>query len=225
MSSVIGPYVVDSGVIMWLDAANPRSYPGSGVAWADMSGSGNSGTLTNGPTFGPSLGGKVVLDGTNDYVLTGLTAGSPTDRPLTYLVVFKNNLDAPYRGLIGKSDYQVSGISVANMAISRVMVSLNASGQNFEHQVDYDCSVVSMGTFVFSGRDVRVYRNESLLYSTTISFDPAANSGQVEVGGSIQGGWGYSSMDLHLVLAYSRALSAGEVAQNYSAFGPRFGLL
>jgi hypothetical protein len=209
---------------MSLDAANPRSYPGTGAAWGDLSGSNNSGTLTNGPTFDSLLGGRIILDGTNDYVLTGLTAPSPTTRPTTYLVVFRNRVNADYRGLIGKSDYQVSGMSVAIMFNTRVMVSINASGLNFEHQIDYDNTVVSMGTFVFDGRDVRVYRNTTLLYSTTISFDAAANSGQIEVGGSVQGGWGYGGIDIHYVAAYSRVLTTGEVAQNYSALGPRFGL-
>jgi len=224
MSSVIGPYVADSGVVMCLDAANPRSYPGTGTAWADLSRAGATGVLTNGPTFETALGGRVVLDGTNDYVLTGLTAPSPSDRSTTYQVVFRNRANADYKGLIGKSGYQVSGMSVAIMFNTRVMVSLNASGQNFEHQIDYDNTVVSMATFVFDGRDVRVYRNTDLLYSTTISFDAAANAGAVEVGGSVQGGWGYGALDLHYVSAYSRALSPDDIAQNYSAVGPRFGL-
>jgi hypothetical protein len=51
-----------------LDAANTKSYPGSGTSWVDLSGNGNNGTLTNGPTFNSANSGSIVFDGSNDYV-------------------------------------------------------------------------------------------------------------------------------------------------------------
>lgn len=47
-----GPNIVEDGLVLYLDAANKKSYPGSGTVWKDLSGNGNDGTLTNGPTFG-----------------------------------------------------------------------------------------------------------------------------------------------------------------------------
>ena len=62
------PKVVTDGLVLYLDAANTKSYPGSGTVWSDLSRSGNSGTLTNGPTFNSGNGGSIVFDGTNDYI-------------------------------------------------------------------------------------------------------------------------------------------------------------
>lgn len=56
--------VIDSSLILYLDAANPRSYPGSGTTWYDLSGNNNHFTLYNGPTYS---NGAIVFDGTNDY--------------------------------------------------------------------------------------------------------------------------------------------------------------
>jgi len=56
--------VIDSSLILYLDAANTRSYPGSGTAWYDLSGNNNHFTLYNGPTYS---NGSIVFDGTNDY--------------------------------------------------------------------------------------------------------------------------------------------------------------
>ena len=39
--------------------------------WTDLSGRGNNGTLTNGPTYSSANGGSIVFDGTNDYVNMG----------------------------------------------------------------------------------------------------------------------------------------------------------
>ena len=62
--------IVTDGLIMHLDAANSSSYSGSGTTWSDLSGNGNDGTLTNGPTFSTDNGGAIVFDGSNDYVNT-----------------------------------------------------------------------------------------------------------------------------------------------------------
>ena len=60
------PKIVTDGLVLCLDAANKRSYPGSGTTWIDKVG-GNDGTLTNGPTFGGGNGGVIEFDGTNQY--------------------------------------------------------------------------------------------------------------------------------------------------------------
>jgi hypothetical protein len=61
--------IVTSGLVLNLDAANPRSYPPpyNGVTWTTLAGS-NNGTLINGPTFNSSNGGSIVFDGVNDYI-------------------------------------------------------------------------------------------------------------------------------------------------------------
>lgn len=43
--------VVLDGLVAYLDAANPKSYSGSGTTWGDISNSGNTGTLVNSPTY------------------------------------------------------------------------------------------------------------------------------------------------------------------------------
>ena len=66
MAIIDGPRIPTSGLIFYLDAANTRSYPGSGTTWTDLSGNGNTGTLTNGPTYSSANGGQIVFDGSND---------------------------------------------------------------------------------------------------------------------------------------------------------------
>ena len=68
MSTKYSPQIVTSGLVLALDAANKVSYPGTGTTWYDLSGNGNTGTITNGPTFSNVNLGTIVFDGTNDYV-------------------------------------------------------------------------------------------------------------------------------------------------------------
>ena len=68
MAFSYSPKIVTDGLVLYLDAENTRSYPGTGTTWSDLSRDGNNGTLTNGPTVDSGNGGSIVFDGSNDYV-------------------------------------------------------------------------------------------------------------------------------------------------------------
>jgi hypothetical protein len=74
------PPVVTDGLVLYLDAGNSLSYPGSGTVWRDLSGNSNTGNLTNGPTFNSANAGSIVFDGVDDSVVLpnspNLSAGS-----------------------------------------------------------------------------------------------------------------------------------------------------
>ena len=57
--------IVRNGLVLHLDAANTKSYPGSGTTYTDLSGNGNNGILNNSPTI---TNGVVSLDGVNDNI-------------------------------------------------------------------------------------------------------------------------------------------------------------
>ena len=63
--------VVQSGLVLNLDAGVSSSYSGSGTIWTDLSGSGNNGTLVNGVGYNSSNGGSLSFDGVDDYVNFG----------------------------------------------------------------------------------------------------------------------------------------------------------
>jgi hypothetical protein len=67
------PSLVLPGLSLCLDAANPKSYPGSGTTWTDLSGNGNTGTLVNGVGYSGDNLGSLVFDGVNDYGTLGST--------------------------------------------------------------------------------------------------------------------------------------------------------
>lgn len=57
--------IVTDGLLLHLDAANQKSYSGSGTLWRDLTGRRNNGTLVNGPTFS---GGTIVFNGTTQNI-------------------------------------------------------------------------------------------------------------------------------------------------------------
>jgi hypothetical protein len=71
------PSIATSGLVFHLDAANRRSYSGSGITANGLVG-GIGGTLVNGVGFTSSNNGSFTFDGTNDYI-----AASGTNFPLS----------------------------------------------------------------------------------------------------------------------------------------------
>jgi len=71
MSFNFSPKIVTDGLVLYLDAANTKSFISGSTTWNDISKNKNDGTLINGPTFNPNNMGSIVFDGLNDYVNCG----------------------------------------------------------------------------------------------------------------------------------------------------------
>ncbi len=83
------PQISLNGLVLCLDAANRKSYPGSGTTWTDLSGRGNTGTLTNmdGTNLSSANGGSLTFDGTNEYATattSNFLSTSQKEGALTY---------------------------------------------------------------------------------------------------------------------------------------------
>ena len=68
MAGTIAPNIITDGLILYLDAANTKSYVSGSTTWTDISNNRNNGTLINGPTFDTGSGGNIVCDGINDRI-------------------------------------------------------------------------------------------------------------------------------------------------------------
>lgn len=60
--------IVTDGLVLCLDAGDPKSYSGNGTTWYDRSGNGNNGVLENGVGYNNDNKGSLSFDGLNDRV-------------------------------------------------------------------------------------------------------------------------------------------------------------
>lgn len=72
MGQQYGPKIVTDGLVLHWDAANIRSYPGSGTTVYDLSGNGKNGTLSGGTAYDTDGGGSFYFDGVNDLISFGV---------------------------------------------------------------------------------------------------------------------------------------------------------
>ena len=227
------PKIVTNGLVLALDAANNKSYPGSGTTWSDLSGNNNTGTLTNGPTFSSANGGSIVFDGTNDYVgftynsifnppsnisvsLWGrLTVNNTSIRTLIELSVSTDELYFIYwRGDLSPKRWWY-GLRQSN----NTYVETNSTSTDFSINTWYNLALVadsSTGLFSFY---INGILDNSIAYNGTLKQTASSLSIGADAGASRR----YLIGNISNTLIYNRALTAAEVLQNYNATKSRFG--
>ena len=221
-----GPKIVTDGLVLHLDAANTKSYPGSGTTWFDKSGNRNNGTLTNGPTFSSTNGGSIVFDESNDYAsLPNLSLNYPFNISFWAKEV-TGNTSGPH---ITFSDPTQVGKSI--------FIGLIVNGAGTMRMAYYDGSFSSTttpaslntiyhisGNFTSTGFDL--YANG--VFKSTLA--GAKNKVWTDTSTSYnvcllnRVGIGYYGGSVYQVTMHNRALSATEILQNYNATKSRYNL-
>jgi len=78
MALAHSPKIATDGLVLCLDAADRKSYGGSGTIWADRSGQGNNGTLLGSPVYSTTNSGTLTFDGSeSDYATIGPGSNYP----------------------------------------------------------------------------------------------------------------------------------------------------
>jgi hypothetical protein len=222
------PKTVTDGLVLYLDAANTRSYVSGSTTWTDLSRSGVNGTLVNGPTFNSANGGSIVFDGSNDYVDLG---GSLTLKPTTSITVSTwIRFNAMVTGVRALSDWHQNGATdrwiffIVNSNTIQWYLLTNSFGSAVSF------SPVLLNTWynftgVYDGTSQIFYVNGLFHNSTpkTGNMNTSNTTQPVRLGGQGTAG-GYHNGNISTTLIYNRALTATEIRQNYNATKTRFGL-
>ena len=226
MSRHHGPQTVMDGLALYLDAGNPKSYPGTGTLWKDLSGNGNHGTLMMGPTSTPS---SIVFDGVDDYVTLGTRPSlSFTEEETVIWWCRPTNIDMDRRAHVGarRSGFlTIYGSQLGYESTNHLGLWQNnlytASGVVQNNTWQQFCF-----TFIANGPIV-LYRNGIKVGEKTAVGSQAVASAEYLIGTEAFGGWGtpmYFMGDISIVQNYSRSLSASEIKQNFSAVRGRYGI-
>ena len=235
MAIFYNPRIVTDGLVLALDAANTKSYPGSGTTWTDLSGRGNTGTLTNGPTYNGANYGSIGFDGSNDYVSIGSQSiiGSGTS-PFSVEVWFYftktltsgqavHIIDIKQDTQFFTSFYNPSGTLYA-FSVFRGGTQWGIPVTQSDYLNKWICwTVVYNGGNKSTASSYATYSNGVQLPTGSVNFGAAGGSGTItQFGADGDGGSPYSQGNYASVKIYNRALSTAEVSQNYNALKGRY---
>jgi hypothetical protein len=236
MSTVQNTKIVTDGLVLCLDAANTKSYVSGSTIWNDISRSGFSGSLLNGPTFISNNGGSILFDGVDDYTDLNYDLSWNNTNSVTISLYVKPSSLLSYRPFIGKGPTNWEW-EIIQETTSLTFVYWNTGGghtngpittiSNFFTNTTNFVNIVLVWNHI--DNKYYFYRN-SILISTVNWVDASINQNRtdgIKIGGNIYQ-WStagrYWNGNISGVLVYNRALSSSEVLQNYNAQKSRFGL-
>ena len=216
--------LVTDGLVLDLDAAKLSSYPAGGTAWIDISGNGNNGVLTNGPTFsGVGKQAAIVFDGTNDSVIitsnATLSAGTGDFTytvwvyPIAYDVYAPLFVAAATNGIwIGNngSNFVLRAYAVADRLSFGTLPPLNAWT---------NITITRVGT------TASLYYNSVLKTTSTTSQDFIQATTCIGSDGppGFVYSW-YNGRIANTLFYKGKGLSAFEIWQNFNAYKSRYGI-
>ena len=235
MATRYSPKIVTDGLVLALDAANPKSYPGSGTTWSDLSGNGNHFTLFNTPTY--NTGGYFTFDGTNNYARSTNTINLTSTNAVSVEIVFRvasvtaNEMIFEHTsdwntnsGAFGAFTNSTGGF--ASSPTTDNVIHMNSDAGRLDSGPSNDLTEFSINTMLYSNANGVTHYNNGVEPSTiTSSTSSVTNFANAYTYIATRGGSNfYDGMDLVLMRIYSRELTAAEIQQNYNALKGRFGL-
>jgi hypothetical protein len=230
MSYINGPKIVNNGMVLHLDAANSKSYPGSGTSWNDLSGNANNGTLINGPTFTSNNNGRINIDGINDRIDIPYASTNFINTSFTWIIwilgTINNNGPMPVIGY-GSGAWPRLGFRYSNNW------SFAQYGNSGTGNIDVNLGDWSSTNWLFlavsadfTNSNIKGYRNGVLNSSVNNWRDSTGNGGNLGLGRAGNTSWPNAVLSgaISSFSIYDRALSASEILQNYNATKSRYSL-
>jgi hypothetical protein len=229
--------VVDSGLILHLNATDGNSYDGAGGStWYDLTANGYNGTLVNSPTFSTSYVSNFAFNYSNNYVTTTGMANYAYTNGVTMCVWHKNGGGTgAYRGVVtnGISGDRIGGFEFrygrenyyggTNNGTSLYFNITNSAGTTTGITTYAPLSQWHFYSATYDNTTLKTYVDGGLFTSAA-----HASGGQLktESGSTIigvsPGTAEYLDGNLSIVMIYNRALTAKEIIQNYQATRSKF---
>jgi hypothetical protein len=232
------PLGVRDGLVLYLDAANARSYPRSGTTWFDRSGNGNNGTLVNGVGYSGDNFGSLSFDGVNDYVsfasnIYNVPILGTVDELTISVWVYWNSF--PTNSIDEIVSWWSGGAEVYRDGFLGTSCTSNGGGTNTNPAIRFGDGWISTGVTFTAATDVQKWwnitavktSNNAYIYKNSILSGTKGSSlswgfnDNLAIGRQHSAGE-YINGKIGVVQLYNKALTAQEVQQNYNALRSRF---
>jgi hypothetical protein len=225
-----GPNTITNGLVLSLDAANVKSYINGSTTWRDLSGNGNNGTLTNGPTFNSANLGSIVFDGTNDYVNLSsnivLPSGNSSHTVSCWIYKQGDNTSNGWVSLINwgtNSNNQKRFIFISSNSANNNRIYTGYYNNDNNWGTGITNNVWTHLAWTFNGSSESIYLNGSLYGSRNVSNVNTVLSTNRDIGGYFDTGFiSYYNGRISNLQLYNISLSASEVLQNYEGQKSRY---
>ena len=221
------PKIVTDGLVIYLDAGNPKSYPGSGTTWKNLAAAngpfGDATLKTNFNTYSSNNGGYFSLP--RAFIEKPDNSPFPT---FTYSVWCQTpSVSSGHQSMIDQTnDYFLFAFNNDKLEIEVPLGSESVPNSSFTPAVDTWYNVVA--THTHTG-PISFYVDGELVHTSSSSYSNSQNFliwcfGAGSVTSDNFSGNGNEPWDgfISSISIYNRELTAAEVKQNYNATKGRY---
>jgi hypothetical protein len=221
-------------LVLALDAANSKSYPGSGTTWNDLSGNGYNATLINSVGYSSNSGGMLTFNGSTQVATVNVNSFVRNNTSYTFSTFFyltTSNGGAPFCLMTTPNDSDNTDgfwqhLNLGNW-LWRTEDSSGEFGGNAEAPTGFVSSTYYHLTVVVTTNSIKFYRNGNLISTISTTFSWANvrndNTAYLFIGKGYEDAY-YMTGNVGNFLMYNRVFSESEIKQNYNATKGRFGL-
>jgi len=230
MSYSNGPRIITDSLIMYLDAKNTKSYPGSGSTWNNLISSSYSGAKagSQSPTY-PLYNSNGYFTFNGGIVGTNYSrfdiANIPALSALSIFVWYRTSLqDNSWQTILrmSNSDFELSAYTASALWF--------AAGTSYNDvYTTYSTTKATDGLWhniglTFDGTNLIGYFDGIQVASTTRGSATGTASGTLRVGTRDDAYTQHLVGDISNITLYNKVLSVIEISQNYNAIKGRFSL-
>ena len=209
MATNYSPKIVTDGLVLCLDAANPKSYSGLGTSWKDLSLSNANATLSGGFAYSMNDNGTLMFDGNSGRATLNASTFDFSSEQTIFVILKPDESDGsrrnPYNhayGGYGTITHEPSGsFNYYHGTDGGNSSPYQGTGSLFT----VDQNEISAITLARDPSDVKWYKNGKFITSESNSYPTAVSSTN-----TILIGDGYTTNYLgaiYCVLLYDRALT------------------
>jgi hypothetical protein len=217
--------ITTTNMLLYLDAGNTASYPGSGTTWTDLSTNANNATSLTGVTYSSSNGGYLSFDGSTG---SGSLVASKYNQTYTGKTIFiVGNLTSiaatNYRAMLGASSGSRNfNLYMYSPALNRYQLHFSSGGiGTLSSDVTYTPGnwFTAAVTHQTNGT-VTYYFNGTLVNTDSQTFYQYLSPSTEHVGRADN----FWNGPLSVICVYKAALSAAEILNNHNSVRGRYGL-
>ena len=230
MSCDGGPNLITDNLTLCLDAANKRSYIGSGTTWRDLTPNNNISTLQGGASFDTEFQGSIRFNSaSNQWSLMSHTASILPSSNMTWQMVVRFVTFPTYGAIFQKADeFNATGHiclyqnnNILRLQASDVIYSTRALDTAGTWSTALTAGIFYVLHLTYDGSNFRMYYNGTLRHTTAWSFGLGNNTEPLWLGRF----WaGFLNANLAHFSIFNRTLSANEIYQNNNVLKRRFRL-
>jgi len=224
MASKSGPDIIEDGLVLCLDAASKRSYPGVGATVTDLK-NGFQGTLQNSPTFSLTNSGTFTFDGSDERIIFTDNIAVTEATFLTWIKRSGGQADWAAIILSRGDGGSTTGLnfysSTENLGYhwNNASFSYNFNSNLLVPDGEWCMVAVSVNS---SSAVFYLYQNSGLSTATKTASHTSSNLNHIEIGGDPFKSYRQLNGDLSIARIYNRALTADEIRRNYLSTKERF---